>query len=296
MSAIKKLHKKTRKFLKKHWVKILLVAATVLTAGVATVGFAGFSSAMAAAGGGVGGFLSAAGSTFVAGAAAIGGSLGIGSGVTASTAGGAFAAAPVMQGVAAGTGLTLGSGAAAQSLGLAASTSAPAAALGGGPPAALAGPAGSTAITQGGRTAVNLAAGAGGAGGAANAASTAAGTMGSGGGSGTIGSWIGNNAGTLIQTGMGLVNGYMQGRQQEEDWERTKPRGFFGVGLNDEESVPIGGEMPLMWSPQSFQRPPQGYTGNAAVDAGRQADPYANSPLNPNYDPTARRLGAFARG
>jgi hypothetical protein len=117
--------KKATHFIKRYWKQIVIAAAIVFTAGIATVGIAGFSAAMGAAGGGFAGFMSAAGSTMVAGAAAIGGSVGIGSGVTASTAGGAFATAPVMSGVAAGSGLTLGTGAAAQGLGLAASTYGP---------------------------------------------------------------------------------------------------------------------------------------------------------------------------
>lgn len=119
MSFVKKIVKKTVKFVKKHWKKILIAAAIVFTAGIATVGFAAFSGVST-----VGGFFSAVGSTMVAGGAAIAGTVGIGSGVTATTAGGAFAGAPIMAGVQAGSGLTLINGAAAQALGLASSTKA----------------------------------------------------------------------------------------------------------------------------------------------------------------------------
>lgn len=106
MSFVKKAVKSVTKFVKKHWKPIAMAAAVVFTAGIATVGVAGFSSAAAAAGGGIGGFLSAAGSTLGAGVASIGGSLGIGQGANLAAFGGVGHA-------------TLGTGALAQSLGLA---------------------------------------------------------------------------------------------------------------------------------------------------------------------------------
>jgi hypothetical protein len=130
MSAVKKLVKGVVHFVKKYWKVIVIVALVVFTAGIATVGLAGFSSAMAAAGGGVGGFFSAVGSTMIAGVASIGGTFGIGSGVTASTAGGAFATAPAVMGATASgaAGATLLNGAAAQALGFAPAAKAGAAA------------------------------------------------------------------------------------------------------------------------------------------------------------------------
>lgn len=148
--AIKKVVKGVAHFVKKYWKVIVIAAAIVFTCGIATVGLAGFSAASAAAGGGFGGFMSAVGSTMVAGVASIGGSIGIGSGVTASTAGGAFAAAPVMAGVSSGAGLTLGTGAAAQGLGLAASTYAPAATAANAGVAGAAGAAGGATTGSGG--------------------------------------------------------------------------------------------------------------------------------------------------
>lgn len=108
MSVIKKAFKSIGRFFKKHWKKILLVAAVVFTAGLAAVGTAGFSAAMGTAatgGGGITGFLGAAAKTMVAGVKAIGGTLGIGKGASLAGFGGAGHA-------------TLGTGAAAQALGL----------------------------------------------------------------------------------------------------------------------------------------------------------------------------------
>lgn len=252
----KKVEKAGHRFVKKYWKQILIAAAIVFTAGIATVGVAGFSSAMAAGGGGFAGFMSAAGSTMVAGTAAIGGSVGIGSGVTASTAGGAFAAAPVMSGVAAGSGLTLGTGAAAQGLGLAASTYAP---------AATAASAGATSIGTSGLTAGATGATSGGygAGGYLTAANPAPGLMGTAGSTGgataagaagtaaTTG--ITSNAasvatqeaakkgvlstvlnsrlsGPLLSAGVQGISGYMQGKQQQQMMEDTRPLSFWGAG------------------------------------------------------------------
>jgi hypothetical protein len=250
----KKVEKAGHKFVKRYWKQILIAAAIVFTAGIATVGVAGFSSAMAAGGGGFAGFMSAAGSTMVAGTAAIGGSVGIGSGVTASTAGGAFAAAPVMSGVAAGSGLTLGTGAAAQGLGLAASTYAP---------AATAASAGATSIGTSGLTAGATGATSGGygAGGYLTAANPAPGLMGTAGSAGgTTGAagtaattGITSNAasvatqeaakkgvlstvlnsraaGPLLSAGVQGISGYMQGKQQQQMMEDTRPLSFWGAG------------------------------------------------------------------
>jgi len=75
MSAVKKLVKGAVKFVKKNWKAIAIAAAVVFTAGIASVGVAGFMTA--ASGGGITGALSAVGSTMAAGASAIGASLGI---------------------------------------------------------------------------------------------------------------------------------------------------------------------------------------------------------------------------
>jgi len=106
MSKIKKGIKKVGKFIKKNWKPIVAVAAGLFTAGIATVGTAGFSGAMSAAGGGLTGALSAAGSTMWAGATGLAGTIGLGSGAS-----GAAATASGM------TGSTLLNGAAAQAMG-----------------------------------------------------------------------------------------------------------------------------------------------------------------------------------
>lgn len=261
---IKGEFKAAKHFVKKYWKAILIAAAIVFTAGIATVGIAGFSSAMAAAGGGVGGFMSAAGSTMIAGGAAIGGSVGIGSGVTASTAGGAFAAAPVMSGVAAGSGLTLGTGAAAQGLGMAASTYVPAAANAATTIGTSGLTAGATGATSGGYgaggylTAANPApglmgsAGAAGSGagsamlGGATAATTdvAAGAAGNAAAGvvpqaaakqGVLSTIMNSRAtGPLLSAGVQGLSGYMQGKQQEEMVEQTRPLSYWGAGARGE--------------------------------------------------------------
>ena len=95
--------KKVGKFVKKHWKPIVIGAATLFTGGLATIGFSGLSSAIAA-----NGFWGGLGSTMWAGATSIAGTFGIGSG-----AAGAAAQAAGMQGA------TLLTGAGAQAIGLA---------------------------------------------------------------------------------------------------------------------------------------------------------------------------------
>lgn len=110
MSFIKKGLKKIWNFVKKYWKEIVMVAAIVFTAGIATVGVAGFSAAMAAGGGGVGGFFSAVGSTMWAGVTATAGSMGLGSGAAVGE-GTAFAAANIAGGAShVGLGAAMGAG------------------------------------------------------------------------------------------------------------------------------------------------------------------------------------------
>ena len=119
MSAIKKAVKSVGRFVKKHAKKILIAAAVVFTAGIATVGVGGFSAAMAAAGGGIKGALVAVGSTLKAGVLSIGGTLGIGKGVTATNTLVGARSAAVGGALASGaSGATLLNGAAAQALGI----------------------------------------------------------------------------------------------------------------------------------------------------------------------------------
>jgi hypothetical protein len=285
VSVIKKGIKKAFKFVKKNWKYIVIAAAVVFTAGIATVGVAGFSSAAAAAGGGVGGFLSAAGSTMVAGVASIGGTLGVGQGASLAGFGGTGYA-------------TLGTGAAAQSLGFAGANgaltagklaaSAPSAALGGGAPAALAGGAGTSVSSGAGATLV----GAPGAAGAAGAGTAQAG-------------FLARNAAPLMQACAGLLGAYSNARAEEEQWERTKPRGYWGVGLNGEEDAQF--EHPdnrgQVYDPASFQNPNMRNTpamtppipmGNRAIDASRVVNPNLRNPLSPDFDPALARINRDA--
>lgn len=282
--GIKKIWKGVRTFVKSYWKQILIAAVVVFTAGLATVGVAGFSAASAAAGGGMAGALSAAGSTMVAGVASIGGSLGIGQGANLAAFGGSGYA-------------TLGTGAAAQSLGLAGANgamtagriaaSAPSAALGGGAPAALAGGAGTTASAAGGVTSV-----------AAPAATAASG-----------GFLSSPAAGPLLQAGMGMLSSYAQARDQDEQWERVKPRGMWGVGLNGEQDANIERTVPegYMWDPASMQNPnttniannpmqfqQSGLMGNRALDGNRRLNPNVMNPLSPDYDPALARINRGA--
>lgn len=288
MSVVKKAVKGVGKWVRKNWVKLVVAAAVVFTCGIATVGVAGFSAASAAAGGGFAGFVSAAGSTMAAGVASIGGTLGIGQGANLAAFGGTGYA-------------TLGTGAAAQSLGLAGAngamtagriasmgTGAPSAALGGGPAAALASNAGSAASTAGGVTSVAPA--------AASAATGAAPVAG--------GGFLSRNAVPLMQAGLGLIQSYGQARQAEEDWERTKPRGYWGVGLNGEEDAQITPQDPrAMWDASSFQNPNAantqnvarvGLMGNRALDAQRRVNPNITNPLSQDFDPALARINRGA--
>jgi len=136
MSFVKKGLKKVWGFVKKHWLKIVIVAAIVFTAGVASVGFAAFSGVSTA-----GGLFGAVGSTMWAGVAATAGSMGIGSGAimptTASTIAAGTAGTHVglgaAWGAAGGAGWGAGAGskiAAANAANAAAATAAPGTAAG----------------------------------------------------------------------------------------------------------------------------------------------------------------------
>lgn len=297
MSALKKAVKKVGRFVRRNWKSIAIAAAVVFTSGLATVGTAGFAAA--GGGSGFGATLGAIGKTMVAGVQAIGGSLGIGQGASLGGFGGSGYA-------------TLGTGAAAQSLGLAGSN----AAMTAGRVAQM----GATAPGQAGygvlMNSANPAAAA--TTGGAQIAGGMGGSLGVGVGSGAGGAATGGggffsnpNSGMLLQAGMGLVNGYMQGRAQDEDWERTKPRGYWGVGLNGtpNASGPLMASNGPMWGasswgaqpaqPSAVQVPrslPPGFTGNAAIDGGQEVDPYASEMLNSNNDPTAVHVGAPSRG
>jgi hypothetical protein len=110
MSFVKKALKKVWSFIKEHWVEIVLVAAVVFTAGVATIGFSAFAGVSS-----VGGFFSAVGSTMWAGVAGVAGSMGIGQGAVVgaggmTTAGGVSVAAGTHVGLGAAWGAGAGAG------------------------------------------------------------------------------------------------------------------------------------------------------------------------------------------
>jgi len=106
VSFIKKGLKKAWKFVKDNWMVIALVAATVFTAGVASVGFTAFAGVNS-----FGGFMGAVGSTMWSGATAIAGTFGIGEG--------GFGAAAAGEATAAGEAI-IGTGAVGVDTGLAA--------------------------------------------------------------------------------------------------------------------------------------------------------------------------------
>lgn len=279
--GIKKAAKKVGKFLRRYWKVIVIAALIVLTAGIATVGVAGFSSAAAAAGGGFAGTMSAVGSTMVAGAAAIGGSVGIGSGVTASTAGGAFAAAPAVQGAMAASGgamgATLGTGAAAQAMGFAPAAANYAAAAQSAGGFTAAGTPGYGVMANAATPGAASAAGFGNIAGTAGATNAGMGNaIGAGGGGGSAGSASGggvlsrfmdsNAAGPVLQAGIQGVGSYMQQRSIEEQMQAQRPRGYWGVGVGDEPDPSLTPEQMNtapdgpMWTTPSFD-PPEGVPG-----------------------------------
>lgn len=230
MSAVKKAVKKVGKFIKRYWKQIVIAAAVVFTAGLATVGTAGFASAAATAGGGMGGALSAAGSTMVAGVQAIGGVMGMGKGVNMAAFGGAGQA-------------TLGTGAAAQAMGMgmnsgvttAAQANAagiPSAALGGGPPSALAGgtnaATGTQAATTAGTTAADTVRSS-----ASNLGATTQQAANATGEQGIMRTLMGG--GQWMGPVMQGLSGYMQSRAMAEAAEGQDPLGYWGISPSGED-------------------------------------------------------------
>lgn len=268
--GIKKAVKSIGKFVKKYWKQIVIAAVIVFTAGIAAVGVAGFSTASAAAGGGFAGAMSAAGSTMVAGVSAIGGTLGIGQGVTATTAGGAFATAPAIQGALAASGgtmgATLGTGAASQALGFApnaARYAAGAAAGGVGPNAALAGGAAGAApnatSVAAGRTVFE----------AAKPGPTPPPTPPP--NPGAFDRFASSNTAAigLMMAGQGLSNA-AQARMLEETLKAQEPNSLWGVQLKGKAPSLTPDQMRLpsgpAWNPASFNPPPSVMPINSAMD------------------------------
>ena len=276
MSAVKKVVKKVGKFIKKNWKKIVIAAAVVFTAGLATVGMAAFSGAS-----GFGGFMAAAGQTLVAGGQAILGTVGIGSGVSVGTgAGGALSAFK---------GATLLNGTMAQTLGLAtrASTGASAAAAGAnvgsavgvysGPGSSMIGGGGS--LFGGGTTAAQTAARAAAAGSMGPPSTLAAagggGAAGAGAGAGAGASTTAAPAGgglfrqALVGAIPGAISAYANGRAAEQQAEDEKPQQFWGVDLKTGENhyQSLSDEQP---SPPSLAKPVKPKKGLAAIKANQK--------------------------
>lgn len=231
----KKMFKKSIDFVKKYWKAIVITAAVVFTAGIATVGLSGFAGAMGS--GGIGGFMSAVGSTMYAGAGAIAGSFGLGYGAQ-----GAAAIAGNVQGV------SLGGGHLAAALGsksAAAGIAAQAAAKGAATPllSTLTAAQGGAAAAAGGATSSSLAsafsptlaagaaptAGTFAAGASPLAANVGAGAAGGvGGAASNIGSTVFKEAGKEVAKNSLLgdiarhsagpvISGYMRGKAMEAD-------------------------------------------------------------------------------
>jgi hypothetical protein len=220
IKAIGKVVKKVVSFVKDYWKEIVVVGLSVFTAGLATVGFAGFSGAMAAAGGGFGGFMSAVGSTLYAGVGAIGATFGIGPGAqgTAAAWGGAEGAS-LFSGshlaAALGSDTAAASIASQQAALMPAGMHGPAAALAG----AATGPQAAVGNVASGAASQTLAGGA-----AAPPAAPA---------TAKTGFFSGDLAkAALITTGGQMLSGYMQGKALEED----EPLAFWGVDLRSDEA------------------------------------------------------------
>ena len=215
------------------WKTIVLVGLSVFTMGLATVGFAGFSGAMAAAGGGFGGFMSAVGSTMYAGATAALGSIGIGSGAQ-----GAAAIAGGVEGVGLMGGhlaATLGSesakaGIAAQTAGMVPGTASFV-----GPSATLAGssPTAAPTLTAGATEATKQA--------AAQSVKDAAVKEVAKKGMGDF------TKAALVTTGGGMLSGLAQAKMMEEE----KPKALWGVPLRGKEARDYADDGGLTEAPPS---------------------------------------------
>lgn len=253
MSFIKKAVKKVWNFVKKHWKEIVMVAAIVFTAGIATVGMAGFQAAMAAGGGGIGGFFSAVGSTMWAGVTATAGSMGIGSGAAVG-AGTPFAAAGIGGGAAhVGLGAAMGAGG-GFGLGAAGKAASAAAMSSAAEQAAVAGmiPAGGIGV-EGTGIGVGSAAYEAGAGAAATVPSAGAGLMpGATGAASTAGGVTG--VGTAAES---MMPGHVVG---------TTPGGLPGAVAAKEGGMSVGKAMALSTGVQAVGAAYQGYAEGKAME------------------------------
>ncbi len=252
MSAIKKGIKKVGDWVSDNWKSILVAAAVVFTAGIATVGIGAYSSAV-----GSQGLWAATGSTMWAGATSVAGTFGVGGGASGSVAAGAgMEGATLMTGaLAQGTGLaSAGQGAnagfmgsnAAQAMGQAASANVGAYT---GPGSSFMGGGGSVfggsadpAVTAGSQAAgaqagTQAAQGAQGAQ-AAQGAQQAGGLMQQGtqqgGGMFSKGSLGGDMLRSAAPTLMYTAGNYLAARGEEE---AGKPKAMWGVDMDSGEAM-----------------------------------------------------------
>lgn len=223
MSAIKKAVKKIGKFVKKHWKKIVVAAAVVFTAGMASGGLAAMKASFAAKG-----LIGGIGATMKAGALAIGKAIVPGGGGFFSS--GAASVGTKALGTAASTGIKAASTAAGK---LASGTVAKAVTAGAikgagvtaaGTAAASAAPAAiNTGLMKGIAPQASIGSGGAASSGVANAAATAA----------KPSFWSGMGGQALIQGGLSAASQYLAASAQEEQ----EPQGYWGVDLQGNRSL-----------------------------------------------------------
>jgi len=226
--GIKKVFKGVKKVVKKIAKPALIIGATLMTAGLATGGFAAFQGVNTAMG-----FLKAAGQTIVAGGQAIAGSLGIGSGITGTGFTAPFAGATTQ-------GATLGTGVLAQNLGLSAGPAGlqalQATPAGAGVLKAGSAPAfpGATEVSSSSLSSLGGSAASGYSAGVGNSA-LKAGSKGLFGKLGSAFAGLGDLGQlAVIQGVMGGISSYMQGKEARRQEKRADEVGMFGVPMRGE--------------------------------------------------------------
>lgn len=262
MSFVKKGLNKIKNFVKKHWKKIVVVAAVAFTAGIVTVGMPAFTSMV-----GSQGIFSAVGSTMWAGVTATAGSMGIGSGAS-----GSIAAAAGATGKGLGAAIGWGGG---YGLGAAGKTAAAKAAGSFVNPAPLM----SNVGTAGKGLATNPLTG------EAIGEGSAALLKGAGAGATESGMTLGKAMmyGKAMEVGGAMLTGLAQGKALEEQLEASKPLAAWGVPTGDrggrtgpvEDYLFEGAEMPQYAPPT----PQASDVGDPTQAANQLAMNQANRPL-----------------
>jgi hypothetical protein len=267
--AVKKVFKTAAKVRKKvgsiakkawgnKWIRLaIIVGASVFTAGLASGGFAAFSAASTAAGGGIGGFFSAVGTTMATGYASITASVSSlfgGAATTVPGGAGVFSAASQAGALAGTTGTTLAGSAVAGGVTSGALTGGVGSVLGG---TALAG------------------------GGAAAAAATAGGGI----ASGIIGTLMSPTiGGTFARTALiGGISAYMQKKQYDDEREyKDQATVYGGPAFGGDDQLAEGFiRKPIL---DTGGDPNQSTARNLAIKPQDQPDPRATAQL---LDPRA---------